>query len=159
MVRSFVEMILGEWGRQILYFYEANACVINSIIVIYGLIMFLAWQNLVRMYRFLVVEVAKQVHVDPEHGRKSSVKRIKEKIGVPWQDAIDTSPYPLIARLGAVIPKKKSVEALQYLLDEKDIIADAKVVLLGKKKPQNLMPSYRKMINKEIKEAQEKAAK
>jgi hypothetical protein len=69
MIRNFIEAILGEFGRQILYFYEANSCVISSVIVTYGLFMLLVWNNMVRAYRYLVIEVAKLVHLDENPSR------------------------------------------------------------------------------------------
>ena len=53
MVGPFLEAIMGDAGRAILYFYQANELIINSIILVYGLFMFLCWNNLLRIYRFL----------------------------------------------------------------------------------------------------------
>ena len=81
MVRSFVEVMLGEVGRQILYYYEANAFWLNWIVLIYGVIMFASWMNLVRIYRYLIIEVAKGAHTSDELNRKKSNKKIHRYIG------------------------------------------------------------------------------
>ncbi|MCK4489385.1 MAG: hypothetical protein KAU23_03945, partial [Anaerolineales bacterium] len=121
MVRSFIEAMLGEVGRQILYYYEANAYWINVIVLIYGVFMFAAWQNLVRIYRFLIVEMAKEAHTSEELNRKKSNKKIRKIIGVPWEKAVEQSPIPFIARIGDLAPKRNTVENLQGYFDEKDL--------------------------------------
>jgi len=88
MVRSFIEAILGEVGRQILYYYEANAYWINVIVLIYGVFMFAAWMNMVRIYRFLIVEMAKEAHTSEELNRKKSNKKIRDIIGIPGSKRI-----------------------------------------------------------------------
>jgi len=78
MVRSFVEAILGEVGRQLLFAYEANAYWINWVVLAYGVIMFASWLNLVRIYRYLIVEMAKEAHTSDELNRKKSNKKIRD---------------------------------------------------------------------------------
>ncbi|MFN2143974.1 MAG: hypothetical protein ACK2T7_01415 [Anaerolineales bacterium] len=131
MIRSFLEMMMGEVGRQMLYFYEANACVINSVILTYGLFMFLCWNNLVRVYRYLVVEVAKTIHLDEDLGRKSTNKRVRDTIEIPWQQAVEIAPFPLVGHVGALLPKRMSVETLQLYFDEKEIVDRAMKLLKG----------------------------
>jgi len=157
MVRSFVEAILGDVGRQILYYYEANAFWINIIILIYGLFMFAAWQNLVRIYRFLIVEMAKEAHTSDELNRKKSNKKIRKIIGVPWEKAVEQSPLPFIARIGDVVPKRNNVENLKILFDEKDL-ADKTLRALQGEKIQKMMPSTRKMLQKELEERKKDTA-
>lgn len=156
MIRSFVEMMLGEFGRQILYFYEANAWLFNSLILVYGLFMLLAWNNLVRCYRYLVIEVAKQIHLSDDVGRKSTTKQVGSAVEVPWEQAADVSPFPFVARIGAVLPKRITAESLQGYFDEKDIIQHAVEMLKGEN-IRRISPSVRKIINKEMADKKEKA--
>ncbi|MEE8356090.1 MAG: hypothetical protein V3R33_02170 [Anaerolineales bacterium] len=151
MVRSFVEYILGDFGRQILYYYEANAFWINIIILIYGLFMFAAWQNLVRIYRFLIAEMAKGAHTSDELNRKKSNKKIRKIIGVPWEKAVEQSPLPFIARIGDLAPRRNTIENLKLYFDEKDL-ADKTLRALQGEKIQKMMPSTRKMLQKEMEE-------
>lgn len=131
MIRSFIEAMLGDFGRQLLYIYEANAFIINSVIVIYGLFMFLAWNNLVRVYRFLILEVAKTVHLDEELDRKSTNKRIRDTVMIPWDKAVEVAPFPFIGHVGALLPKRMSVENLQLYFEEKEIVDRAMKLLKG----------------------------
>lgn len=153
MVGPFLEAIMGDVGRAILYFYRDNALVLNIIILIYGLFMFAAWQNLVRIYRFLIVEMARDAHLSEELNRKKSNQKIRRVIGVPWEKAVQQSPFPYIARLGALIPKRKTVENLQQLFDEKDL-ADKALKALQGARIQRMMPSTRKMLQRELEQRQ-----
>ena len=127
MVGPFLEALMGDAGRAILYFYQANELMINSTILVYGLFMFLCWNNLLRIYRFLIVEMAKSAHLSDDLNRKKSNKKIRKIIGIPWEKAIEVSPFPYIARIGALSPKRKTIENLQLLFNEKDL-ADKEVV-------------------------------
>ena len=60
MVRAFVEGMLGEVGRQILYFYEANALVINAVVLTYG--------------------VSENIAKEPPNNRSLRVKRLELKL-------------------------------------------------------------------------------
>ena len=99
MVGPFIEAIMGEVGRAILYFYRDNSLIINSIVLIYGLFMFVCWNNLLRVYRFLIVEVAKDAHLSDDLNRKKSNKKIRDIIGVPWEKAVEASPFPFVIRV------------------------------------------------------------
>lgn len=148
MIRSFIEAMMGEVGRQILYFYEANACAINSVILTYGLFMWLTWNNLVRVYRYLIVEVAKAIHLHEDLKRKSTNKRVRDTIEIPWEEAAKTSPIPFVARLGALAPKRVSVETLQMYFDEKEIVDGALKMLKGEN-IRKLTPSSRSLAERE----------
>ena len=157
MLRPLIEGLLGEFGRQLLYTYEANAYWMNWIVLFYGLIMFASWQNLVRSYRFLIVEMAKEAHTSDELNRKKSNKKIRQIIGVPWEKAVEQSPFPFVAKVGDLIPKRNSVENLQKFLDEKDL-ADKTLKALRGEKIKRMMPSYRKMMKKEMDERKKATA-
>lgn len=149
MVRAFIEMLLGEWGRQLLYFYEANACMINSVVLAYGVLMFLSWTNLVRTYRYLIVEMAKQVHTSMDLNRKSTNKKVRDSVTIPWEKAVEISPFPYIGRMSGVLPKRMTVENLQAMLDEKDL-ADKAISALKGEHIKKMAPSIRMMRMREM---------
>ena len=149
MVRAFIEMLLGEWGRQLLYFYEANACMINSVVLVYGVLMFLSWTNLVRTYRYLIVEMAKQVHTSMDLNRKSTNKKVRDSVMIPWEKAVEISPFPFIGRMSGILPKRMTVENLQAMLDEKDLAEKAISALKGEH-IKKMAPSIRLMRMREM---------
>ncbi len=147
MVRVVVEGMLGAVGRQILYFYEANALSFNLMILTYGLVMLMAWLALTRIYRHLVVLVAKEIHLNPQVNKDSSIKHIRSTIKIPWKIAVNAARFPLISGQAGLYPVRKSVPAVQSMLDEDELISHAIAVLNGEN-PQKMMPSYRRMISK-----------
>lgn len=156
MVRAFVEGMLGEVGRQILYFYEANALVINAVVLTYGVLIYASWMNLVRIYRFLIVEMATAAHLSEELNRKKSNKKIREIIGIPWEKAVEQAPFPFIARTGGLLPKRNTVENLKFYLNEKDL-ADKTLKALQGERIQKMSPSSQKMMQKELDDMVKKA--
>jgi hypothetical protein len=157
MVGPFLEAFMGDLYRSILYFYQDNSLILSSIILAYGLFMFAAWNNLLRIYRFLIVEMAKDAHTSEELNRKKSNKKIRKIIGVPWEKAVEASPFPFIARIGALVPKRKTVENLQLLFDEKEL-ADNVLKALQGARIKRMIPSTRKMLRRETDQREEKQA-
>ena len=149
MIRPMIEALLGEFGRQLLYFYEAHQLILNIIVLIYGFIMFMSWSTLIRIYRHIVLLIVKQIKENPNLGKKSKVVTIRKNIDIPWQEAVDAARFPLIANNGGVIPAPKSVATVQRLFDEDELITHALEVMQGAE-IRKIMPSYRKMVNREI---------
>ncbi len=149
MVGYIVDVMLGQVGRAILHFYQANALVISLLLLAYGMTMYTSWMTLLRIHRYLVIEVAKGIHLHEHLNRKSTIKQVREKVGVPWEAAVTAAPFPLIGRITALIPRRKTLANVQDLLDEKEIIEHA-FDLLGGAKIRRIMPSYKRMVAKEI---------
>lgn len=147
MVRGIVESVLGPFGVRILHFYEANSLSINLIVLVYGFVMLASWTTLIRIYQYMVVSVARQIHLHPNLNRKSSIKKIREAITIPWQEAVDVAPFPLIASQIALLPVPKSAKAIQRVVDEQELVSHALEVLKGTN-PRKVRPSYRKMWSK-----------
>lgn len=147
MVRVVVEGLLGEVGRQILFFYEAHALTINLLVLTYGLIMLMAWLALTRIYRHLVVLVAKEIHLNTRVNKDSSIKHIRSTIKIPWKEVVNAARFPIISGQTGLFPVRKSVESVQSMLDEDELIAHAIAVLNGEN-PRRIMPSYKRMLAK-----------
>jgi hypothetical protein len=111
--------------------------------------MFIAWSTLIRIYRHMVLLIADEIEKNPNLKKKSKVSKIKGEIEIPWQTAVDAAWFPLIANNGGVIPGRKSIETVQKLFDEDELISHAKQVLDGTE-IRKIMPSYRQMVNREI---------
>jgi len=154
MIRPMIEALLGEFGRQILYFYEANQLIMNLIVLTYGLIMFLSWSTLIRIYRHLVLLIVKQIEENPDLGKKSKPAKISKSIEVPWETAVDAAKFPLIANNGGVIPSRKSVKAVQKLFDEEELISHALDVMQGTE-IKKIIPSYRLMLKREFSKSEQ----
>jgi hypothetical protein len=154
MIRSIVEGVLGPLGRQLLYYYEAHALPINLVVLSYGLFMLMSWTTLLRIYRHIIVLLAKQIHEHPNLNRKSTVKHIGDTLAIPWQEAVDAARFPLISRPTSVFPMRKTLTNVQNVIDEKDLILGALEVLKGTH-PRRIRPSYIRMRKQEIEQIKE----
>jgi len=155
MVREIVEAMLGEVGRQILYFYEAHAAPINLVLLTYGVIMLMCWLTFTRIYRHLVILVAKEIHLSKTVNKDSSTKSIKNQIKIPWQEAADAARFPLISGRAGLIPLRKSVAAMQKMVSAEEVIGHAVAVLNGEN-PRKIMPRYKSVLEREKDKARKK---
>ena len=147
MVREIVELLLGGVGRQILYFYEAHALIINSIILTYGCVILMSWLTLNRIYRHLVVDMAKSIHLSTKVNKDSTPKKVLSSIKIHWDEPVNIAKFPLIASQTALLPVRKTVNNVKALLDDEELAKNALAVLNGQN-PRKIMPSYRKMAAK-----------
>ena len=147
MVRAFIEVLLGEVGRNILYFYEEHALIINLLVLTYGCTILMSWLTLTRIYRYLVVEIAKQIHTSKTINKESNIKKITSAINIPWDEPVSISKFPFISPRMGLIPVKKSSKNIQTFIDEEELIRDAIAVLKGTD-PRKITPRYRKMEEK-----------
>jgi hypothetical protein len=144
MIREVIEAMMGGLFRSLLAFYEAYALPLNLLVSAYGVTMLLAWQNLVRIYRYLVVAVAKQIHLDPGLSAQSSVRQVGERVAIPWAEAVKRANFPLIGSQVMPWPLLKSVEAVQRSVDRDELLKHALAVLNGSH-PLRIMPTYNRM--------------
>ena len=158
MVRIAVETLLGEVGRQILFFYEAHSFEINLIVLTYGIILFFSWSNLVKIHRFLVIEIAKQIHTRGDLDKDSSPKKVLKKVHIPWEKAIEKSRFPFVAKMSGLWPRRKSVAVLQEMLIDFDLAAHALAVNNGAN-IRKISPNTKHMYERDFKNLQQKNRK
>ncbi len=157
VVLAIIEAMMGGLFRSLLDFYQAHAVLLNLIVLTYGLTMYLSWLNLVRIYRYLVVAMAKRIHLDPRLSTKSSVDKVAELIAVPWEEAVNASRFPLIGSQVMLLPALKSAAAIEKTLDRRELIGHALEVLNGKH-PSKIQPTFTKMWNKTVEAKKKKVA-
>ncbi len=153
-----MENLLGEFGRQILYFYEANQLIISLVVITYGIILFLSWSNTVKIYRFLVIEVAKQIHTRKDLDKESSPKKVIKKVSIPWGKAIEKSRFPFVAKMSGLWPRRKSIAVLKELLVIEDIAEHALAVNNGRS-IKKITPISKHMLARDIENIKEKNSK
>jgi hypothetical protein len=152
MVRGFVEQILGKWGRELLYYYEANALTINLLVLAYGTLMIMCWLTLTRIYRHLVIMVAKEIHLNNKVSKDSTQKNIRKAVKIPWETAVEAARFPLISSQSALWPARKSVAAVQKLVTPDEVYAHAIAVLNGEN-PRKVFPRFKSALEKEKEKA------
>jgi hypothetical protein len=147
VIRAIIEATMGGIFRSVLYFYEAHALPLNVIVLVYGLVMLMSWLNLVRIYRYMVVAVAKQIHLHPKLGAKSSVEKVAELVAIPWEEAVNAANFPLIGSQVMLLPLPKSVAAVKNIIDRDELLGHALDVLNGTH-PSKIQPTYNMMWKK-----------
>ncbi len=154
MIRGLVESMIGEAGTSVLGFYEAHALVLGLVIVLYGVLMYLSWSNLVRIYRYLVVAAAAtltpEVETSAPERRRHGASTPKPKAArpgrteLPWQEAVEKAGFPFVSRAAGLLPMRKSVEAVKAIIDERELWEHARLVANGANL-RRIAPEYRLM--------------
>ncbi len=125
MVRVFIESMLGTWGVRVLNFYETNSLYINSVVVIYGMVIVLSWSNLVSIRKTLVYEMVMQMKEHSKINRKSKVKQVLQEISIPWEPTIAKVRFPFVARQASLWPKRLNLENVRSLLPDEELAEQA----------------------------------
>ena len=149
MIRMMIESMLGEVGRQILYYYEAHATPINLTLLTYGLIMLGCWLTFTRIYQRLVIMVVEEIQQNNKLNQNSSIKSINKAIQIPWKKAIDTARFPLIAGRAGLIPFRKSVARMKKMVTAEEVITHAKAVIEGEN-PRRILPVYKSVFEERM---------
>jgi hypothetical protein len=162
MIRGLVEAMLGQAGTSVLRYYEGHVLVLGTLIVLYGVLMWLSWNNLVGIYRRLVLAAAETLRQEgasqagnsnaaarPAGGRRADRKTGGRKTAdLPWQEAVDKARFPLVSRQAALLPVRKSVAAAKSIIDERELWQHAQLVANGAN-IRRIVPDYRLMPRKQ----------
>ncbi len=124
MIKALLESFLGPTFTAVLHFYTANSLVINSVVVLYGVVMMLSWSNLVRIRRRLASEIASRMLALPGFRETPSMKQALQQVNIPWELVVNGTNFPLVARQTALRPHRCTVAVVQSLLSEEDLARD-----------------------------------
>jgi hypothetical protein len=121
-IYKWVTSLTGSWGPGLLAAYEANALWINSVVLLYGLVLLLSWQNTERVVDSLVcqiVEQASKIHGGGEHSRR----RVRlSSFRLSWEKALSQSRFPLIARQADFLPRRSTLENTRRAISDDYLI-------------------------------------
>jgi hypothetical protein len=131
--QSLIERFLGVWGRALLHFYEANAAVINGLALLYGVVLYVSWDNLRRIRERMVKAVVDQLQERTDIAPKTDPHALLEQVTLPWDEAIAQSRFPLVARHWAFFPRRLSRQTVESLLQADDVVAEALETITGAK--------------------------
>lgn len=111
MLKILVSYALGPFGLKILYFYLANAAIINSFVFIYGVFLVTAHLNYKKISDYVFDQI-------PEAIEKTSKKKVIE---IDINKAIEEKKmFPFVAGQISLFPKKTTPEAVKnYMIKEK----------------------------------------
>lgn len=138
MIRRLVEYFLGPLGMQVLTFYVEHSLAVNSVVVLYGLVLTLAHLNLRRIeaaaVRALRAETENQRGAGPKpSGRRGTASGPRDSEGghparadgaaIPWEAVIaQASFFPLVARGTSLVPRRTRAAALEVLCPTVDLL-------------------------------------
>ena len=128
MVDSFIRGILGEFGSNLLDFYREYSLWINGIILLYFLLVVLAWGNYRRILQALSSQVM-QEYTDQLSKKKTQqeIEAFLKKKSIPWETCFTISRYPFVTPPGrftlylktkSSMPKLFPVELLAQIIGQ-----------------------------------------
>jgi hypothetical protein len=112
-IYQWVSSLTGVWGPALVSFYNANALWINTIVVLYGIVLLLSWQNTEHIADALVSQVLAQAAKIP--GRESRPRRKVHlsQFRLSWEDALAHGKFPLVTSQAGFVPRKRTLENVQ----------------------------------------------
>lgn len=124
-MRDFLVSFMGPIFGVIFDFYAAHALLFNSIVILYGFVIVLSWNNLVSIRRRLVLALVDQLRAAPDQLAGADPDRVLESVTIPWEEAVSAARFPLVARQTALYPRRKSIEAVQALLPAETLVKES----------------------------------
>ena len=109
MLKILVSYALGPWGLKILYFYLANAAIINSFVFIYGVFLVIAHLNYKKISDNLFDQMSEAIEI-------SSKKKVIE---IDIKKSIEEKKmFPFVAGQISLFPKKTTPEAVKKYMEK-----------------------------------------
>ena len=115
---EWVKSQTGIWGPVLLDAYLQNSGWINALVLAYGLVLWLSWQNLSRMHEGLVTHIVDQARARNQTERRKEPVRLSE---LPWKEAAAYSRFPFIAKQTGILLHRSTPENLRALSSERDL--------------------------------------
>ena len=109
MLKRIVTYFLGPWGMNVLRFYIANSVWINAVIVLYMLILTMAYVN----YRGIKMQIMDRLQAEI----KLQPRRKKFSVSMNSLD-IKKPLLPLISGKVSFFPRRYSMGNIEDMLDE-----------------------------------------
>ncbi|HEX7557300.1 MAG TPA: hypothetical protein VF338_11790 [Leptolinea sp.] len=122
IVQGIIKGFIGNWGMKVGEFYYNNSLWINGIILLYALVIFVAWKNYRVVSDFLIQNISDQLAPKAKTWSKSEVTRNLKSIEIPWLEARKRLTIPLLAKTDYFIPTIASVETIQKLFPQDVLI-------------------------------------
>jgi hypothetical protein len=123
-VFEWVKTRTGAWGPVLLDFYLQNAWWINSIVVAYGFLLLLSWQNLSRMSDELVgqiLEQAKRMEAGKKKSRKHRLVRLSD-FQLSWERAFASGKFPFVAKGSGFVIRRSNPQNIHAMISDRDLI-------------------------------------
>ena len=124
-MRDFLVSFMGPIFGVIFDFYAAHSLIFNSVVIVYGFVIVLSWNNLMGIRHRLVEALVEQLRGAPEKLAEAKPERLLDEVVIPWEEALSAARFPLVAKQTALYPRRKSLEAVQALLPADTLIKES----------------------------------
>lgn len=121
---EWIKSQTGVWGPAVLEIYFHNAGWINLLVIVYGLILLLSWQNLSRVVDELaeqILEQAKSKHAVETKSKKPKTIHLDD-FDLSWEQAIASSKFPFVAKQAGLAIHRSNPDNIRALITERDLI-------------------------------------
>ena len=121
MVDLVVRSVLGPWGSMLLDAYIQNSLWINSILVIYALVVIFSRRN----YSRILTQFAQHLSATNTFKKNQAqhIQKQLQKAGIPWDAALGFSSFPFIAPPGSLRLYSANPKSLQKTMTD-EILAE-----------------------------------
>ena len=119
---DWVKSMTGLWGPVLLNFYYQYAGWINALVVAYGLLLVLSWQNLSRVRDSLMDQILTQAEEFEGRDKKNPRNIHLSDFKLSWEIAYDAQKFPFMARQSAFIVQQSSLENAKKMISDRDLI-------------------------------------
>lgn len=122
MIDAFIRSFLGDWGSTLLDFYLENSLWINGILLLYVLIVVLSRRNYRITLYSLCNNLKAKYNAQVNGKNRKQLERTLNRIEIPWDEALKSSSFPLIASPKGLLPHYKSTKTLQHLYPNETLV-------------------------------------
>ena len=120
MIFAFIRSYIGGFGRNLMDFYINNSFVINTIVLVYGLLVYLAHISYLKAYRYSLEKLG--VNLAPmEKNKPAKIPARLDFTKLDWSEISRTYWFPLIARPRSLWLSIKTKAVIQYYFGEEQI--------------------------------------
>jgi hypothetical protein len=112
------------WGPALLDAYIHNAGWINALLISYGLMLLLSWQNLSKICDSLIDQIVEQA--GKKFGTSAKSKQPKTLLlndfDISWEDAVAFSKFPFVAKQTGLLIHRSNLENIRTLITDRDLL-------------------------------------
>lgn len=121
---EWVKSQTGVWGPLLLDVYFRNAAWLNTLVVAYGLLLLLSWQNLYRISDSLSGQILEQAGGKTGAGAGNKKQKIVHlsDFDLSWEKAMASSKFPFLAKQAGVLIHRSTPDNARALITERDLI-------------------------------------
>lgn len=121
---EWVKSQTGVWGPALMDIYLRNAGWVNTLVVAYGLLLLLSWQNLSKISDSLIDQIVEQA--GEKFGANAKTKQPKTLLlsdfDLSWEDAIAESKFPFVAKQTGLLIHRSNPGNIRALITDRDLL-------------------------------------